>query len=401
MTTPKRILISAFCMAGIYLWSCKTEENLNGVIHGTVADTETTQPLPDVSIVLSGEGDTLSTASDGTYLIKDLKPGEYEVLALKSGYMKKSINASVIPDKTVEVNFTLSEAIKISDTYLDFGVESTTKYFTVSKTGKSAMKYTAGTNQSWIDISPASGELTDETDTLKVTIKKPDSSYNILKGEISISSNVSEEAQQDKISILVNGAMDRDSYYYKVVKIGDQFWMAENTKTGNTIGGGIEQKDPAVIKKYCYNNDDSYCNTYGGLYTWSGMMQGAEADNGITGTTRGVCPVGWHLPTHQEWNDLIDYLSEPVSGLKLKEAGEAHWQKGNEATNESGFTALPGGMWDGSYFGLIKSHALFWTASSDQAGHYYALQFEYNAEKGFFKIFQEKEALSVRCIKNP
>jgi uncharacterized protein (TIGR02145 family) len=98
---------------------------------------------------------------------------------------------------------------------------------------------------------------------------------------------------------------------------------------------------------------------------------------------------------------MINYLSEPVSGLKLKEAGETHWQKGNVATNESGFTALPGGMWDGSYFGLLKSHAFFWTASSDDAGHCYALQFEYNAEKGFFKLYQENEALSVRCVKNP
>jgi uncharacterized protein (TIGR02145 family) len=400
MSTTKRILISAICMAGLCLWSCKTEENLYGVIHGTVTDDETTQPLANASIVVNNETDTLSTASDGTYLIEDLKAGEYEIQALKTGYMRKSINASVVPEKTVEVNFTLNEAINISDSYLDFGVESTTKYFTVSNTGKSAMKYTVVTNQSWIEINAASGELTDETDTVKVTIRKPDSSQNILKGEIVINSTVSEASQQDKLRILANGAMDRDSYY-KVVKIGDHYWMAENTKAGNTVGGGVEQKDPAVIKKYCYNNDESYSNIYGGLYTWSGMMQGAEADNEITGTTRGVCPVGWHLPTLQEWVDMINYLSEPVSGLKLKEAGETHWQKGNVATNESGFTALPGGMWDGSYFGLLKSHAFFWTASSDDAGHYYALQFEYNAEKGFFKLYQEKEALSVRCVKNP
>jgi uncharacterized protein (TIGR02145 family) len=366
-----------------------------------VTDDETTQPLPDASIVLSSESDTLRTASDGTYLINDLKPGEYEIQALTSGYMKKTINAAVTPEKTTEVNFTLNRAIKISDSYLDFGVESITKYFTVSKTGKTAMKYTVGTDKSWININPASGELTDKTDTIKVTIKKPDSSQNILKGEIVINSNIGLETQQDKLSVMVNGAMDRDSYYYKVVKIGSQYWLAENTRTGNTIGGGIEQKDPDIIKKYCYNNDDSYSNIYGGLYTWSGMMQGAEADNGITGITRGVCPVGWHIPTRQEWNDLIDYLSEPVSGLKLKEAGETHWQKGNVANNESGFTALPGGMWDGSSFGLIKTHAFFWTATSDQAGHYYALQFEHNAEKGFYKLYQEKEALSVRCIKNP
>ena len=401
MTTSKRIFIPAICLAGLCLWSCKTEENLFGVIHGIVTDAETTRPLPDASIILNSASDTVSTASDGSFLIKDLNPGDYEIAASKTGYMKKANNVAVSQDKTTEVNFALAGAIKISDAYLDYGVESTTKYFTISKTGKSVLKYTVSANQSWIEISPASGELTDKTDTLKVTIKKPDSTQDIMKGEIVINSNNGQEIQQDKISVLVNGALDRDFYYYKVVKIGGQYWMAENTHAGNIVAGGIEQKDPDIIKKYCYNNDDSYSNIYGGLYTWSGMMQGAAADNGITGTTRGICPVGWHVPTFDEWNTLIDYLSEPVSGLKLKEAGEAHWQKGNVATNESGFTALPGGMWAVSYFDLIKSHAFFWTASSDQAGHYYALQFEYNAEKGFFKLYQEKEALSVRCVKNP
>jgi uncharacterized protein (TIGR02145 family) len=393
MTTTNHILFSALCIAGLCLCSCKSDDEF-GEIHGVVTDAESSQPLSDASIVLNLSDDTLRTASDGTFLIKDLKSGIYAIQTLKSGYMKKINNVTVSPDRTSEVNIILPEALKISVTYLDFGVESTNKNFTISKTGKSVLTYTVSANQNWIEISPASGVLTDNTQTIKVTISKP-VTMDIMKGEMVITSTVGQDAQEDKINVLVNGVMDRDLTYYKVVKIGSQYWMAENTHAGVIVAGGMSQNDPAIIKKYSYNTE------YGGLYTFSGMMQGFAADNKAVGTTRGICPVGWHIPTLSEWNNLINYLGEPVSGVKLKEAGESHWWKGNVATNESGFTALPGGMWDGSTFGLLRTHGFFWTGSSDGAGHHYALQIEYNAEKGFFKLYQEKEAVSVRCVKNP
>jgi uncharacterized protein (TIGR02145 family) len=338
--------------------------------------------------------DTLKTAGDGTFLIKDLQSGIFAIQTLKSGYMKKISTVTVSPDKTSEASINLPRAPKISVTNLDFGVESTIQNFTMSKTGNSVLTYTVNAKQSWIEVSPSSGVLTDNTQTIKVTISKP-LSMDIMKGEIVITSAVGQDAQEDRIIVLANGVLDRDLTYYKVVKIGDQYWMAENSHAGNTVATGTEQNDPQGIKKYSYDVE------YGGLYTWMGMMRGAAADNKAVGTTQGICPVGWHIPTFDEWNSLIDYLGEPVSGVKLKEAGETHWQKGNVASNESGFTALPGGMWDGYSLGLLHSHALFWTASNDQSAHYYGIQFEYNAEKGRFLLWQTKEALSVRCVKNP
>jgi uncharacterized protein (TIGR02145 family) len=393
MTTTNYILLAALSISALCLWSCKSNE-ITGEIHGIVTDAETSQPLADAFIILGTSGDSIVTSNDGTYLINKLQPGQYEIQAFKTGYMKKTNNISVSPEKTAEVNFALGGAINISEKYLDFGVESVTQKFTVSKTGKTVLKYTVTANQSWIEFSPASGELTNNTDTLKVTIKRTGSSIEILKGEIVINSTTDNETQQDKISVLVNGALDRDLTYYKVVKIGSQYWTVENANTGNIVAGGMEQNDPNTIKKYSYDAE------YGGLYTWSGMMRGTAADNKAIGTTQGICPVGWHVPTLQEWNTLINYLGEPVSAVKLKEAGESHWKKGNVATNESGFTALPGGMWDGNAFGLKNSHGFYWTASNDGFGQHYALQIEYNAEKGFYKLYQGKEAASVRCIRN-
>jgi uncharacterized protein (TIGR02145 family) len=394
MTTIKCVLLFTLCMALLCLLGCKSKEGSSGEIHGIVTDAETSQPLVDASVIL--DSDTIITAGDGSYLIKDLQPGDYQIQALKTGYMKKTINANVSLEKTSEVNINLNGSANISTMSLDFGAELTIRYLILSKTGKTVLKYSASTNSGWIEVSPASGELTDKKpDTLKVMISKQALGLDIQKGEIVINTSIDQETQQDKIGVYVNGVLDRDLTYYKIVKIGGQYWMAENTHAGTIVASGAEQNDPQTIKKYSYDSE------YGGLYTFSGMMRGGAADNKTVGTTQGVCPVGWHIPTQDEWSELINYLGEPVSGVKLKQAGESHWQKGNVATNESGFTALPGGMWDGYNFGLLHSHALFWTASSDQSAHYYAIQFEYNAEKGRFLPFQTKEAFSVRCVKNP
>ncbi|TAL68700.1 MAG: hypothetical protein EPN88_07025 [Bacteroidetes bacterium] len=207
---------------------------------------------------------------------------------------------------------------------------------------------------------------------------------------------------KDTVKVFVNGLMDRDLNYYKVVKIGTQTWMAENLNVGRMIYGGVEQTDFQTIKKYCYNNDDRNCKIFGGLYQWSEMMLGAQPDTGITGTTQGICPTGWHIPTIKEWNTLISYLDETVAGVKLKEAGITHWKAGNVATNESGFTALPGGIWDGYIFDLITTHEYIWTATTDQnSGSDYATQLGHNSERVFFPKFQGKQATAVRCIMDP
>jgi uncharacterized protein (TIGR02145 family) len=244
-------------------------------------------------------------------------------------------------------------------------------------------------------------EVKDETDTLKIIINKTGLSGDIQKGEIQIDFTIGQEVQKGAVNILFNGLMDSDLNYYKVVKIGTQTWMAENLNAGTMINSALEQTDFQVIKKYCYGNDDRSCKIFGGLYQWPEMMRGAPADRANTGTTRGICPVGWHLPTMKEWNTLIDYLSEPVAGIKLKEAGTIHWAAGNVATNESGFSALPGGTWDGYIFDLMTTHEYIWTTTTEKnTGSYYSTQFGHNSQKVFFPKFQGKQANAVRCVKD-
>ena len=84
--------------------------------------------------------------------------------------------------------------------------------------------------------------------------------------------------------------------------------MAENLNIGDRIPGGSDA-DTGVVQKYCYNDNDSMCDIYGGLYQWYEMMD-YNLDNGYPEVTgdMGICPAGWYVPGDSEWEILVDYL---------------------------------------------------------------------------------------------
>lgn len=88
---------------------------------------------------------------------------------------------------------------------------------------------------------------------------------------------------------------------YKVISIGTQCWMAENLNLGLMIDQS-ENPNPNnnVVEKWCYNNNESFCETDGALYSWTEAMSINE--------TQGICPFGWHPPTDDEWKTLELYL---------------------------------------------------------------------------------------------
>ena len=136
---------------------------------------------------------------------------------------------------------------------------------------------------------------------------------------------------------------DIDGNVYKTIVIGNQTWMAENLRVthyqnGDTIPNVTDNttwKDLST-DAYCnYNNttDLDTIATYGRLYNWYAVND-----------TRGLAPKGWHVPDINDWLILIDYLGgDTIASKHLKEAGDLHWVRFNEADNSSGFTALPGG----------------------------------------------------------
>jgi uncharacterized protein (TIGR02145 family) len=192
---------------------------------------------------------------------------------------------------------------------------------------------------------------------------------------------------------------DIEGNVYKTITIGTQTWMAENLKStkynnGDIIGTTVPDtlnlyniEDPKY--QWAYNGDESLVAVYGRLYTWYAVSD-----------SRNICPKGWHVPSVGEWTILQDFLGQDVAGGKLKESGLAHWYDPNTgATNETGFTALPGGYrWtsDFSYFGLGGS----WWSALELNGNAWSWSTHYAygniVKTGNYK----KSAHSVRCIKN-
>ncbi|MEI6696674.1 MAG: fibrobacter succinogenes major paralogous domain-containing protein [Bacteroidota bacterium] len=194
---------------------------------------------------------------------------------------------------------------------------------------------------------------------------------------------------------LTYGTMiDIDSNHYKTITIGTQTWMAENLKVSRYRNGEVIQKTAnqstwriLTAGAYCnYNNDNFNTVSYGNLYNYY-----AIAD------PRKICPLGWHLPSDNEWSTLTNYLGS-FAGQKLKESGSAHWNTEYyvNGTNESGFTALPGGYRNsnGDYL-KISLYGNWWSSSSPT----YLTLDAFSNFAHFFTAY-ENDGISVRCLKD-
>jgi uncharacterized protein (TIGR02145 family) len=193
---------------------------------------------------------------------------------------------------------------------------------------------------------------------------------------------------------------DIDGNTYKTITIGTQTWMAENLRVGsykdgtaiplvtdNTAWGNL------TTPGYCwYNNDEAiYKATYGALYNW------------YTVNTGTLCPTGWHVPTDDEWTTLTAYLGgESTAGGKLKETGTAHWISPNTgATNETGFTALPGGYRysTGTYFN-IGIYGTFWSSTGYSATDAWFRYMLYSNSIVKRDSDNKDYGFSVRCLRD-
>lgn len=208
----------------------------------------------------------------------------------------------------------------------------------------------------------------------------------------------------------------RDGFVYKTVKIGNQVWLAENLRYLPNIISPITDPDYSYNKAYYYvygytgtNVDEakatSNYKTYGVLYNWFAAMSGSASSSKNPSGVKGIAPEGWHIPSQAEWEELIAFLGGgAIAGPKLKETGTIHWLTPNTgSTNESGFSALPGGFrqFSGSFIN-INEYANFWCSNNLSGFNDAAWQVSINyyfTSAGF--IYNTNEAaLSIRCIKD-
>jgi uncharacterized protein (TIGR02145 family) len=170
---------------------------------------------------------------------------------------------------------------------------------------------------------------------------------------------------------------DRDGHVYKWVKIGEQIWMAENLAYKTTVGS------------WAYDFNQTNISKYGYLYDWE--------------TAKKICPTGWHLPSDNDWETLVNFAGgKSYAAVKLKEKGTAHWQEYDDivGTNETGFTALPGGSRFYIHFMYGGSTGFWWSSTEeDQYGVWYrSITNGYNSVSR--SSYSNGSAVSVRCIKD-
>ena len=191
---------------------------------------------------------------------------------------------------------------------------------------------------------------------------------------------------------------DDEGNVYNAFLIGEQCWMKENLNIGTRISGSEEMTDNSTIEKYCFDNNEANCETYGGLYQWDEMMQYATNEG-----ARGICPEGWHLPTDDEWTILIDYLGEEsVAGGKMKEEGYNHWNAPNtDATNSSNYTAFGGGHCynNGTFYGLLLS-GYYWSSLKGSDTNAWGWSLHLDSGHIYRNDHPKAHGFSVRCLKD-
>jgi len=174
----------------------------------------------------------------------------------------------------------------------------------------------------------------------------------------------------------------RDGRTYKTVKIGRQIWLAENLAF-DLAGSKVYGNNPANLAKY------------GRLYDWE--------------TAKKACPPGWHLPTNEDWDELVCYADgtsgtdspydSPTAGKHLK--ATSGWYNNGNGTDDFGFSALPGGYGNSNgYFNTAGNYGRWWSASEYNSYYAYSRRMDYSIEDVIYNYRDKGYLYSVRCLQD-
>jgi uncharacterized protein (TIGR02145 family) len=206
--------------------------------------------------------------------------------------------------------------------------------------------------------------------------------------------------------------VDPDENHYSTVEIGTQIWMAENLRYLPSVVGS-STGSPTTPYYYVFGyegtnimdakNTTNYIR-YGTLYNWAAAMIGSSSSTANPSGVQGICPTNWHLPSDAEWTELVDYLDgQSEAGGKLKETGTNLWISPNYgATNETGFTALPGSGRNelGAFYNTLGEYGLWWSTTQNSDLESFRRNLFYNSST-IYRFYDLKEkGFSVRCVKD-
>jgi len=199
-----------------------------------------------------------------------------------------------------------------------------------------------------------------------------------------------------------SGVTDIDGNFYQTIIFPNGYeWMQQNLKTTKYRNGEIipnitntsQWENLSTGAWVFYENNSNYEFPYGRLY------------NAYAATdSRSICPSGWHIPSNNEWQILVDYLGgELIAGGKMKTTGTQHWYSPNEgATNESGFSGHPGGsrFSDGDFMTTMGNQGWWWATNGMYPYATYAWTLQAHTTDVNFDLHSNTFGFSVRCVKN-
>jgi len=197
----------------------------------------------------------------------------------------------------------------------------------------------------------------------------------------------------------INTVTDIDGNIYPVIEIGNQCWTKENLKTTKYADGSVipNVTDSLLWQELTYGAWANYENSagndsvYGKLYNWYTVTD-----------PRNICPAGWHVPSDAEWTTLTDFLGgESFAGGKMKTT--TGWQAPNTvATNESGFSGLPGGNRgpNTSPFVSVGYSGNWWSSSEDDTGFVWYRYLYYSSGNVSRSSSNQLNGFSIRCLRD-
>ena len=215
-----------------------------------------------------------------------------------------------------------------------------------------------------------------------ITINSVSESYNVSGDVLKYTHTFAKTNGISPQTGLPSFVDSRDNQSYNAKKIGTQVWMTKN----------MNYDVPSVISDVCYDNNPSYCVSYGRLYDWNTAKNAA-------------CPAGFHLPSDSEWDILVNFAggeSTAMRKLKSKIGWSDGWSdNGNSGTDEYGWSALPGGKgMSGGHFSYAGESGYWWSASEYDASSARNWYMDYQYDHVAWENYSKTNLYSVRCVQD-
>lgn len=227
---------------------------------------------------------------------------------------------------------------------------------------------------------------------------------------------------QNPAVVFQNAVTDIDGNSYDAALIGGHLWMASNLKVtryadGTPIPEGGDAFSDTLPYRYAPDNDEANVAAYGRLYNWSAVVNGNLQSVGPDASVQGICPDGWHVPSHNEWKTMTDTVkfNKPFinfSGSVAKALATTHiWDSATARlapgrdvakNNATGFSAMPSGCFNFGHYVDINQYAHYWTATRTSATSIYGVGWNIGFDK--MSAFSSESSMfygmAVRCVQD-